>query len=506
MEEIHGKPEGAFTVNSSRDSEELAGPVHLSERKLMLKIDIHVLPILCVLYFLAFLDRVNIGNAVVFGLEEDLGMDPKSNQFNTALTIFFVPYVLLEIPSNLILKKLRPHIWLAGCMFIFGILTIAQGLGVLPLLKYIFTPQADLNCIIVKSYSGLLATRFFIGVAESGMFPGCFYLIGMWYRRSDALRRYTYFFNSTTLAGAFGGLIAYGTGHMQGIRGYGAWRWLFIVEGSVTCVVAIVAWFTISDFPEQARWLNVEEQQWLRSRLKADHGDDPVERSIGFSDVVEVLKDYKIFLGALMYFSFLVPSYGYAYFSPTIIESYGYSPLQTQLHSVPPLAVAFFLSLGIAYVSDRLRHRYLFVIFNLLIAIAGVAILLNKHYSMKLEYGALFLVVFGPYCGMPVALCWFTMNLGGHRRRAIGTALQLGFGEIAGIVSTFLFLSKDAPYYHTGYSVAISFFTLAGFWATCYFLACWSQNRKRDQLMAQGSGEARVTGDGDLDVSYRYML
>ena len=168
--------------------------------------------------------------------------------------------------------------------------------------------------------------------------------------------------------------------------------------------------------------------------------------------------------------------------------------------------MAFFLSLGIAFVSDRLRHRYLFVVFNLLVAIAGTAILLTEHHNSKLEYGALFLVVFGPYCGMPVALCWFTMNLGGHRRRAIGTALQLGFGEIAGIVSTFLFLSKDAPYYHTGYSVAISFFTLASFWATCYFLACWSQNRKRDQLMAQGSAEARMVGDGDLDVSYRYML
>jgi hypothetical protein len=96
---------------------------------------------------------------------------------------------------------------------------------------------------------------------------------------------------------------------MQGMRGYGAWRWLFIIEGSVTCVVAIVAWFTISDFPEQTKWLNEEEQQWLKRRLKADHGDDTVERSIGFSDVIEVLKDYKIFLGALMYFSFLVPSY-----------------------------------------------------------------------------------------------------------------------------------------------------------------------------------------------------
>lgn len=343
----------------------------------------------------------------------------------------------------------------------------------------------------------------------------------MWYRRSDALRRYTYFFNSTTLAGAFGGLIAYGCGHMAGMRGYGGWRWVFIIEGCLTCVVAVVAFFAIADFPEQTKWLSADERRWLKERLESDHaGDDSAARKIHLSDILDVLKDYKITLGALMYFSFLVPSYvsnitsprigthspgqSYAYFSPTIIESYGYSPLQTQLHSVPPLAMAFFLSLGIAFTSDRLRHRYLFVLSCLLIAIAGVAMLLSIHHSPHAEYAALFLVVFGPYCGMPVAICWFTMNLGGHRRRAIGTALQLGFGEIAGIVATFLFVAKEAPYYHTGYSVAVAFLALAAFWATCYELACWKQNRGRD--CAADQEERKEHEYGDLDRSYRYML
>lgn len=199
---------------------------------------------------------------------------------------------------------------------------------------------------------------------------------------------------------------------------------------------------------------------------------------------------------------------GYAYFSPTIISSFGYSVLQSQLHSVPPLAMAFFLSLAIAFASDRLQHRYLFVLFNLLVAISGVAILLTVHDNTQVKYGALFLVVFGPYCAMPVAICWMTMNLGGHKRRAIGTALQLGFGEIAGIVSTFLFLHKDAPYFHTGYSVAISFFALAAVWATCYFLACWTQNRSRDRLIQSSEtlSEPKRPENGDLDPSYRYML
>ena len=159
------------------------------------------------MYLLAFLDRTNIANASVFGLNKDLGL--VSNQYNTALTMFFVPYIAFEIPSNIILKRLKPHIWLSACMFLFGLVTICQGL--------------------VHNYSGLLATRFFLGLAETGMFPGSFYLIGMWYKRSEAQKRYSFFFGSTSLAGAFGGLLASAIGKMNGMRGYNGWRWIFIL-------------------------------------------------------------------------------------------------------------------------------------------------------------------------------------------------------------------------------------------------------------------------------------
>ena len=159
------------------------------------------------MYLLAFLDRTNIANASVFGLNKDLGLI--GNQYNTALTMFFVPYIAFEIPSNIILKRLKPHVWLSACMFLFGLVTICQGL--------------------VHNYSGLLATRFFLGLAETGMFPGSFYLIGMWYKRSEAQKRYSFFFGSTSLAGAFGGLLASAIGKMNGMRGYLGWRWVFIL-------------------------------------------------------------------------------------------------------------------------------------------------------------------------------------------------------------------------------------------------------------------------------------
>lgn len=196
-------------------------------------------------------------------------------------------------------------------MFFFGLVTLLQG--------------------FVQSFSGLIATRFFLGLAEAGVFPGCeyggginnqayplvtnirclgFYLISMWYRRSEAQKRYTLFFSSTQLAGAFGGLLASAIGNMNGLRGYNAWRWIFILEGLLTCVLSFATYFLISDFPEEAKWLTEEERVYIRERLRADQGDSKAERRTTFRDIVEVFKDYKIVLGGLMYFALIVPAYG----------------------------------------------------------------------------------------------------------------------------------------------------------------------------------------------------
>ncbi|KAJ9299963.1 hypothetical protein DTO217A2_8069 [Paecilomyces variotii] len=464
-----------------------------TERKLMAKIDWHVLPVLCVLYLWAFLDRVNISNAVIFGLEDDLDINPAGTKYNTALTIFFVPYIIFEIPSNVLLKKLKPHVWLSICMFGFGLCMWCQGL--------------------VSSWSGLMATRFFMGAFETGMFPGCFYLMGMWYKRSEAQKRFSFFFSSTTLAGAFGGLLASGIGEMDGVRGYRGWRWIFIIEGAITCVFAIVWFFCIPDFPEDVKWMNEEERAFIKAKLEADSGNSAHHIQIGFKDVVKVFKDYKVIIGGLMYFGLIVPAYGYAYFAPTIIKTYGYGNITTQLYSIPPWAAAFGFSMVIAYLSDRTRHRFIFALFPILVAIAGFAILMNVHGKehRSVEYGALFLVTSGSYSAMPVIVCWFAMNLGGHHRRSVGTAWQVGFGNIGGIIATFSFLQKDAPLYRPGYIICISFICLSAASCVAYLLAVWYENRRRDRKATIMHPAAAAEIDereeallGDLAPTYRY--
>jgi Major Facilitator Superfamily len=129
----------------------------------------------------------------------------------------------------------------------------------------------------------------------------------MWYRRAEAQKRFSFFFSSTTLAGAFGGLLASAIGKMEGIRGYRGWRWIFILEGVLTCVVAIFFWFLLPDFPEDAKWLKEDERAYVKARLEVDQGKSALDRSITFKDVVNVFKDYKIIVGGFMYFGLIVP-------------------------------------------------------------------------------------------------------------------------------------------------------------------------------------------------------
>ncbi|KAI0481191.1 MFS general substrate transporter [Xylariaceae sp. FL0804] len=485
MEQMGNNSYHPGTADVEYDELHVQCPPHTTERQIVTRIDWRVIPFLCILYLLAFLDRVNIANAKSFGLAEDL--DLKTTDYNTALTMFFIPYVFFEIPSNILLKRFSPRIWLPGCMLGFGIVSVCQGL--------------------VQNYSGLLATRFFLGLFETGMFPGCFYLIGMWYKRSEAQKRYSLFFSSTSLAGAFGGLLASAIGKMDGVRGYSGWRWIFILEGILTAVVAVFFFFVFPSFPEEAKWLSEDERGYVKARLQADVGRNAAERKITLRDVGNVLKDHRVWLGAFSYFGLIVPAYSYAFFAPTIIATYDYGPIQTQLHSVPPWAASFAFSLVLAWASDRTRHRAAFALAPLGITIAAFAVLLHNGLSdTRVDYAMLHLVTMGTYSVMPIVVCWFTMNLGGHHRRSIGTAWQIGFGNIGGIIATYCFLGRDSPRFVPGYSICLAFVCLSAASSLLYLLSIHAENRRRARAATNvGLSDYEKTELGDLNPEFRYM-
>ncbi len=179
-------------------------PADVDEKKLMRKVDFRLIPWLCVLYLLSFLDRSAIGNARLYGLEKELKLT--SQQYNMALTVFFFPYALFEVPSNVLLKRLRPSIWFPVITILVGICMLSQGL--------------------VHNYTGILVARFFLGVTEAGLFPGCNYLISGWYKRNEFGLRASVFFSAATASGAFGGLLSFAINKMGGVGDYSGWRWI----------------------------------------------------------------------------------------------------------------------------------------------------------------------------------------------------------------------------------------------------------------------------------------
>jgi MFS family permease len=158
--------------------------------------------------------------------------------------------------------------------------------------------------------------------------------------------------------------------------------------------------------------------------------------------------------------------------------------------------------------SDRFKHRYIFVLTSLVIALTGFSILIAVHDRTHLEYAAIFLATMGIYSAMPVVLCWFNTNLGGHLRRSVGTAWQIGFGNIGGIIAAFSFLSKDAPKYTSGFGICLGFICLSAVANTVYFSALIAENKKRDRGHVKGLDlpDDEKLLMGDLNPDYRYML
>lgn len=337
-----------------------------------------------------------------------------------------------------------------------------------------------------------------------------FYLIGMWYKRSEAQRRYSFFFSSTTLAGAFGGLLAAAIGKMNGLRGYNGWRWIFLIEGGLTVFVSFFFFFWLPDFPEDVKWLSEEERTYVQARLQVDQGRSAAARKITLKDVVHTLSDPKVIIGGFMYFGLIVPAYGYAYFAPAIINAFKYGAIETQLRSVPPWAAAFGFSMLIATISDKIRHRMAFAIACIFITIAGFAVLLNVHDHRDVQYGALFLITSGAYTAMPIIVCWFNMNLGGHHRRSIGSAWQVGFGNLGGIIAVYAFLKKDAPLFLPGHRICLAFCCISLAACAIYGGLCFLANKKRNGIESKTAAENLSDSEkeemGDLSPEYRYLM
>jgi MFS family permease len=235
---------------------------------------------------------MSVGNAKIAGMDKDLSL--KGLQYNTAVTLFFVPYTLLEIPSNIVLKMMKPSHWMAILMFSWGLVMTLMGL--------------------VNSYSGLLAGRFFLGVTESGFFPAATFLLTLWYRRFELQRRMAVFYVAASLAGAFSGLLAFGIEKLDGRSGIAGWQWIFLIEGLIPVALALVIWKILPDSPETAKFLTQPERDLLVRRLQDDSGSGQGKATnndkMGKQHIIAGLSDWRIWAGVVIFWGNTVGVYG----------------------------------------------------------------------------------------------------------------------------------------------------------------------------------------------------
>ncbi|KAG1863942.1 major facilitator superfamily domain-containing protein [Suillus tomentosus] len=442
-------------------------PVNPREQaRILRKMDWHLLPFVTVFFLLSFIDRANIGNATVAGMATDLKLT--GFKYNIAAAVFFIPYSFAEVPSNIILKLLRPSRWIPSIMVTWGIVM-------------------TLMCL-VNSYQSLVIARAFLGLTEAGLYPGINYYICLWYPRSERSKRIAIFFSAASVAVAFGGLLAYGIERMNGVGGLYGWQWMFCLEGIVTVLVAIFSFFYMHDYPETANFLTEPERLYIIDVLK--HDSNSLSSLFDTQFVWQAMKDYKTYVQILIYLGLLVPGYAIALFSPTIINELGYSAANAQLLSVPPFVAGAIATIIVGIHSDKHKLRGPYIIGGALVSLVGY-ILLYCSVKAGPSYVGVCLAAAGNYPTVAVILAWAGSNAGGDLKRGVVLAMVIGISNLGGVCSSFIYI--DPPRFHVGHGTNMGFLSLS---IIMSIFAMWNYNRlnrkKEAQCLAENIGDDRI--------------
>ncbi|KAI9461487.1 major facilitator superfamily domain-containing protein [Boletus coccyginus] len=449
--------------------------------RVLRKVDWHLLPLVSLLYFLSFLDR---RNAKIAGMSADLELS--GLRYNTAAAIFFVRSCFIcIIPRNVVLKLFRPSRWIPMLMLVWGLVT-------------------TLTCL-VRTYPELLAARIFLGLAESGLFPGMAYYLSLWYPRAELAKRIAIFVSAAIVAGAFGGLLAYAIEQMEGIGGLRGWRWIFCLEGIATVVVALASPFLLHDFPETASFLTETERRYLVELMKSD--SQGLATHYDFRFVLQALKDYKIYLHSSIIIGFTVPGYAIAFFTPTIINELGFSVANSQLLSVTPYAAACVCIILVGIHSDRHQLRGPYIIAAAFTGIMGsVTLYTQTRHSATLV--GIVLLAMGTFPCTPVIFAWTSSNAGGDFKRGVAIAMVSGFANLGGMISSFIFF--DPPRFRVGLAITIALMSSSILLTS---IAMWNYNRlnKEKERSCSERGitddhKSEFEEDGDDSPLFRYTL
>ncbi len=313
----------------------------------------------------------------------------------------------------------------------------------------------------VRTWNALAGLRIVLGILEAGFFPSCVYLLSTWYTRYEVGKRNAAFYLLGCMSGAFAGLLAAGIMQMAGLGGLSGWRWIFVIQGIITCVLAGIGAWLLVDFPDSTghsvwRFLTDRERAWVIARVNADRGDAKLPPFRLGAYLRNGASDWRVWAYGMLFFNTTTMTYALAYFLPIIlVGNMGFSVLEAQCLTAPPYVFTAIVAWGTSWAGDRWRLRGPIVVFNNLLCLAGLP-LVGFHPSPAVRYFGVFLLTAGANSNVPAVMSYQANNVRGQWKRAFSSALFVGFGGLGGICGSLVFRSQDSPTYHPGIYACIT--------------------------------------------------
>ena len=376
------------------------------ETRVLRKVTLRIVPFVMLLYFIAFIDSVNIGFAALT-MNKDLGFSP--TVFGVGAGIFFLGYFLFEVPSNLVLDKVGARIWIARVMITWGMISGAMA--------------------FVQGPNSFYALRFLLGAAEAGFFPGIILYLSYWFPARQRAAVTAIFMAAAPLSTVLGSPVSGALLEMHGLLGLSGWQWMFIIEAVPALILGVMVLFYMTDRPEKAKWLRDDERNWLVATMNAESAKKAGTAS---HSVWRGLADPRVIALSLVYFGTSAGLYTLGIWAPQIIKEFGLSSLQVGFLNALPGIVAIVAMLVWARHSDRSGERTWHVVGACLLASLGL-VLAGFAGSVLAVLLALTLVNIGISSAKPPLWSMPTMFLSGSAAAA-GIAAINSIGNLGGFV------------------------------------------------------------------------
>ncbi|KAH9230341.1 hypothetical protein K456DRAFT_1727401 [Colletotrichum gloeosporioides 23] len=395
------------------------------------RLDWKFLPMVCAMLMMNYLDRINVSNARLAGMQDDLHMS--DTMWSASISLFYVGYIISQVPANVIIAKGKPRILLPCCMLGWSVTTLCMP--------------------AVTAGWGFLLCRFVVGLTEGPFVPAVSLMTSSWYTKHESPLRMGIWHAGNTISQAISGLLAAGIlQNMDDIAGMSAWQWFLLLEGIVSITIGLVSFWFIPNFPESTGtyFLTAEESQMAQYRQTVSAGGRAEDDEGDYwGGVWMALKDPFTYLFSTIHFSLIIAQ-SYKDFFPSILATLGFGDTTTYLIQAPPPIIAFLVTLAVSWSSGRmLEHGYHVIVPILLTLVACVVMITTLNVGAR--YFCMILLVTGPFVGLILQISWETTVVPRPRtKRAALIAIANCVSSVSHWFIPYFFLRNQEPYYQTG--------------------------------------------------------